>query len=121
MAGLQVGALRTHKVAEFEGDGLVVSAPCGGLQFHTQLVELDGQEVYRHITVETFRVGPALHPVFVGEFLVNAEKGIQLVVINMSVLKCTGIYNIVYSISNSFHLVHLSTALSSLPLILCNS
>ena len=100
MACLQVGRLRAHKVRELKSDCLVVPAAGRGLKFEAQLIELDRQELDRHIAVEGFSVGPALHPIAVGELLVYAEERIQLVVIYVAVLKGAGIYIIVYAVEN---------------------
>ena len=51
MAGLPVRRLRAHEVAELEGDGLVVAAASGGFQLQAELVELDGEELDRHVPV----------------------------------------------------------------------
>ena len=71
MAGLEVGALGAHKVGELEGDGFVVATALGGFQFHAQFVKLDGEEADGHIPVKAFGVGPALHAIAVGQFLVH--------------------------------------------------
>ena len=80
---------------ELEGDGLVVSATFCCLQLETELVELDREELDRHITVECLRVCPALHTVFVRHLLVHTEECVQLVIVDMSVLECYGVHYIV--------------------------
>ncbi len=71
MTGLCVGTLRTHEMAEFKCDGLVVIATLGGLQLHAQLVKFNGEEADGHIAVKALGVGPALHAVLVGQLLVH--------------------------------------------------
>ena len=87
-------------MGELEGDGLVVAAAGRRLQLHPELVELDGQKVYRHVPVEAFRVGPALHSVLVSQLLVDREEGVQLVVVDVPVLKGTSINHIVDAIED---------------------
>ncbi len=97
MPGLDVGRLRAHEMAEFECDGLVVAGTAGGFEFKTQFLELDGEELDWHVAVERFGVGPALHSVAVGEFFVHFEEGIELVVVDVSVLEGACIDHVVYA------------------------
>ena len=70
MSCLRISGLGTHKVAELKCDGLVIPAALSRLQLKPQLVEFDGEEADRHITIESLSVRPALHPVFIRESLV---------------------------------------------------
>ena len=79
---------------EFEGDGLVVSASLGSFQLEAELVELDRQELDRHVAVEGLCVGPALHSVFVGHLLVDAEECVKLIVVDVSILEGNGVNNV---------------------------
>ena len=83
---MQTGA---HEMRKFECDGLVVARTHGGFELHAQLVELDGQEFDGHVAVERLGVGPALHAVLVGQAFVDRKERIQLVVVDMPVLKRT--------------------------------
>ena len=98
MACLQVSRSRTHEVREFKRNGFVVAGTFCCFQFHTQLVELNGQEADRHVTVERFCIGPALHAVFVRQFFVDTEERIQLIVVNMTVLKGASFYYIMNAV-----------------------
>ena len=66
---------------ELESDGLVIAAALCSLQLKTKLVELDREELDRHIAVKGLRIGPALHSVFVCHLLVHAEESVKLVVV----------------------------------------
>ena len=91
MPCLEVCRLRAHEMGEFEGYGLVITTASGGLQFQPQLVELDREEMDRHVAVEAFCIGPALHAVLVCQLLIYGEEGIQLVIIYVSILESTSI------------------------------
>ena len=80
---------------ELECDGLVVAATLCSLQLEAELVELDREELDRHIAVEGLGVGPALHSVLVCHLLVYAEECVQLIIVDVSVLECHCIHNIV--------------------------
>ena len=61
---------------ELEGDSLIVAGTCRSLELHTQLLELDGQELDGHISVEGLGIGPALLTVAVSQTFVYLEEGI---------------------------------------------
>ena len=87
-------------MAEFEGDGLVVAATPGCLQFHSQFIEFDGEEFDGHIPVECFGIRPALHSVTVRQLLVYTEESIKLIVVYMPVLEGAGIHILMYTVED---------------------
>ena len=92
MPCLQIGGLRTHEMGELESDRLVVLLPGGRFELHAQLVELDREELDRHIPVKRFGIRPALDTVLIRHLLIDTEKGIQFIVIDMTVLESAGIH-----------------------------
>ena len=58
-------------MAELEGYGLVISTTLRRLKLQPQLVEFDGKETDRHVTIESLSVCPALHPIFIRKSLVD--------------------------------------------------
>lgn len=92
MPCLQIGGLRTHEMGELESDRLIVLLPGGRFELHTQLVELDREELDRHIPVKRFGIRPALDTVLIRHLLIDTEKGIQFIVIDMTVLESAGIH-----------------------------
>ena len=100
MTGLKVGGLRTHEMRELKSNGLIVMLAGSRLQFQSQLIELDRQEFNRHVAVERLRIGPALDSIPISHLLVDTEKGIQLVVVNMPVLESASIHITLYAIKD---------------------
>ena len=92
MPCLQIGGLRTHEMGELESDRLVVLLPGGRFELRAQLVELDREELDRHIPVKRFGIRPALDTVLNRHLLIDTEKGIQFIVIDMTVLESAGIH-----------------------------
>ena len=80
---------------EFEGDCLVVAASFGCFQLHPKFIEFNREKFDRHVAVERFSISPALHSIFIGQFLVYREKSIQLIIIDVTVLKGTGVNHLV--------------------------
>lgn len=74
MPCLQIGGLRTHEMGELESDRLIVLLPGGRFELHTQLVELDREELDRHIPVKRFGIRPALDTVLIRHLLIDTEK-----------------------------------------------
>ena len=102
MSCLEISRLWAHKVAELESYSLVVSCAGGSLEFQAQFVKLNREEADRHVAVERLGVCPALHTVFVSETLVYFKESVKLVVVDVSVLKCAGVYNVVNAVENLF-------------------
>src|SRR5690606_377318 len=96
MSCLQIGGLRTHKMRKFKSDRFIISSLSGSFQFKAKLLEFNRQKLNWHIPVKRFGIGPALHVVFAGELLVDRKKIIQLMVINMPILKSNRIDNLMY-------------------------
>ena len=80
------------EMGELESDRLIVLLPGGRFELHTQLVELDREELDRHIPVKRFGIRPALDTVLIRHLLIDTEKGIQFIVIDMTVLESAGIH-----------------------------
>ena len=87
MSRLRIGRIGTHEVREFELDDVPHPGPPCGVQLQQQLLPLDRQEADRHVAVERLDVGPALHAVLVGQRLVHHQIVVQLVIIDLPVLK----------------------------------
>ena len=79
-------------MGELESDRLVVLLPGGRFELHAQLVELDREELDRHVPVKRFGIRPALDTVLIRHLLIDTEKGIQFIVIDMTVLESAGIH-----------------------------
>ena len=93
MPCLQIGGLRTHE--KWENSKVIALSyflPGGRFELHTQLVELDREELDRHIPVKRFGIRPALDTVLIRHLLIDTEKGIQFIVIDMTVLESAGIH-----------------------------
>src|SRR5690554_5844694 len=97
MPCLTVGRLRAHKMGELKGDLLVILSSFGGLQFEPQLIKFERKKFDGHIAVESLSICPAFHSIFIGQLLIHLKEGIQFIIINMSVLKSTGVYYFVYT------------------------
>lgn len=100
MAGLKICRLGRHEMRELESNRLVIATASSRFKFHAKLVELDRQEVDRHITVKSLCICPALHPILVRKLLVHREERIQLIIVNVPVLECTRIHHIMDSVEN---------------------
>src|SRR5687768_6378317 len=98
MGRLAVSRLRTHKVRELKGNCFFVVGPLGCLQLQAQLVEFDGHKLDGHIAIKGFGICPTRDTIPVCKLLIDRKKSIEFIVIDVSVLKSTGIDNAPYTI-----------------------
>src|SRR5665647_2252758 len=98
MSCLNIRRLRTHKVRKLKGNPFVESGPSGRFKFHPKLIKFNREKLNGHIAIKCLGIGPALHFVFISQLFIYRKESIQLIIVNMTILKCTGINNIMNAI-----------------------